>query len=197
MKNLVCFLALLIIGCTSAPNNKELPKAPYVLLKPKDIKGQLFLFGPELDTANCRADGGCDCCMDNLYFIDETHFIRRLYCVEGDDVVSGVYKITGNKVVLTYDKTAVSTEYNWKQDIEDTTANLINTKEFVVKPYEQQSYTDTLKASLCRTSLLFIAPGDDREFYGLIDKTTKPYIFMQQLKDSKILQALKVEWMKD
>ncbi|MES2628946.1 MAG: hypothetical protein V4616_08255 [Bacteroidota bacterium] len=183
MKPLTLFFITLVLLTSCSTNTPETTP-----ITPSDLTGKLFLFAPELDTASCKVYGKCDCCMDDLFFVDDTHFVRDLYCVEADDIRQGTYRLENNTVILNYDAEFVKAEYNWERDRDNTK----NAPEHLVSLRRGDRFSDTLFTSECKGSLVLMDRGSESMFYGQIDPQQKPETFKLQLQDAKIWEKLRL-----
>lgn len=89
-----------------------------------DIVGQLYFYGPELDSVTCKATGSCDCCTSNLLFLNDSAFVALDYCIGGNTYYKGTYKIDKNSITFKSDSLRVDIEDNWQIETDTTGKNL-------------------------------------------------------------------------
>ncbi len=179
--------SLLLFILTTACSPKPEPLSDFQL-SPTDLTGKLYFFAPLLDTTRCLVTGECDCCTDNLYFVNDHEFVRDLYCMEKDQIHQGKYRIENGKLILDYAANTVNAEYNWAKD-EDTTKR--KAKEHLISRFDGPTFTDTIEAQNCHGEFILFDKGKRGFFYGQIDKQQKPEAFELQLKNSRIWGELK------
>ncbi len=100
---LVLVISILLLGSchqTPQPAAADISAVP---IPPLHLSGRSYTFGPQMDTANCKAIAACDCCETNILFTDEHQFIAIFLCLFDNTYAHGRYRIEGDKVYLAFE----------------------------------------------------------------------------------------------
>jgi hypothetical protein len=138
---LVSFLVIILISCNIS-DKKILPSEnPKITNQTtNNLSGHVYLFGPGLDSTECKVSHECDCCSDDFLFLNSNDFIRISYCMADQDVQKGTYMFDKENVILKYDSIYQFTEYDSNNDTIP-----IDKYENLVKSKIGEVYFDTLK----------------------------------------------------
>jgi hypothetical protein len=75
----------------------------FLLLPSPKVKGSVFLFGPKVDSLNCKlSEAACNCCRERLIFTNDSEFIAISYCEENESFCKGKYIFYGPQVILNF-----------------------------------------------------------------------------------------------
>jgi hypothetical protein len=176
MKRAIPFIALiLMLGACRQPSpngNAALSKTDSIApVPPLHVAGQSYRFGPSIDTSTCKVQAPCDCCVTDIAFPDDKHFVAIFYCLEDNTYAHGTYRIDGDKVYLDYYPKKVD-ELTDLMANADTLAQHGDTLVSKTK-YEvgvMPHHIDTLHAFMCRGTVAFKCAGLD---YGSPETTAQ------------------------
>lgn len=180
---IILFLMVVLSFSCSNTNNENKSKDSLIFSKFK-LTGKVYFFGPRFDSIKCEIDAGCDCCSDNILFINDSNFVHISYCMDDDSYYKGKYIIHKDKVILKYDTFEVSKKTNFDNDdeVNQTTPFLITTSKSIFGE-------KTLKRFDCKKTICFII-GDEEQSYGAIDKYETLSNLTSNLKNEGIWEKL-------
>jgi hypothetical protein len=159
----------------------------------KVFSDKVYFLGPELDSSKCQIEAACDCCSDDLVFLDDSLFLVASYCESNTSYSKGKYTIKRNTLVLKYDSIQVSEDYNdynlkidtLKGGIKNDTAVYTITKgrasvvEVAISVFKSRT---VLKVGDKKTGI-FYAMESDKSLQG----------FVKTLKEEKIWEKLEMK----
>jgi hypothetical protein len=133
--------------------------------KVADFSNRLYFLAPEIDSLKCEVFAECDCCSDEICFLNNTQFIRLFYCLHNNSATSGTYKVLGNKLLLVYKGKVVTKIFD-----EDYYNKNNGTKgKYSWETASIGAYTDTISISFCNNSLKLTEKGEEI-LYGEISR---------------------------
>ena len=177
-------MVVLSFSCSNInENNKNKSKDTPIFSKFK-LTGKVYFFGPRFDSIKCEIDAGCDCCSDNILFINDSNFVHISYCMDDDTYYKGKYIIHKDKVILKYDTIEISKKTNFDSDneVNQTTPFIITNSKSIFKEI-------TLKRFDCKKTVCFII-GDKEQSYGALDKYETLSNLTSNLKNDGIWEKL-------
>lgn len=122
-KIILVFSLIMFVFCTQNENQKRERKNSKEEPKLENtFKNHLYIIGPHLDDFG-NLEMGCDCCLSEAYFVDDSKFVFGCYCLEGDDFCIGKYKVTQNGLELYFYGEMLSLEYNLSDEIDTINPN--------------------------------------------------------------------------
>jgi len=156
----------------------------------KNLAGQVYFFAPEFDSTTCEVSAACDCCTEDILFLNNSNFIHISYCLSEEQVFKGTYKIDNDKVYLKYDSLNIHIEYNWihieyNQDMKIDTIESAE-KEYIINLQKTNFDNIILTAFTCNGQVFFKTDYD----YGLLNKENSIDTYIQRLKDLDIWDKL-------
>ena len=151
-----------------------------------DFANSVYYFTSDFDSTNCKVYSACDCCSENVLFLNEHEFITISYCQGNESYFKGKYVILDNTLQLNYDSSYVLNEYNWDHEF-DTTRTIKN--EFNIKKLKCKERPKRLDIFYCREKVCLQGGLDHQEFYGVID-TLQVEDFVTKMKKEGIWQNL-------
>lgn len=86
-----------------------------------DVAGKVYIWAPEIDTANKSVTGACDCCSGEILFLNQTDCIWLDNCEGTTSVAKGKYKRSIDAIELEFGKTIASRYFNPEREV-DTNA---------------------------------------------------------------------------
>lgn len=185
------FIGFAVTFCTSksdAPEKK--PGKVYVKETMHPYAGSVFFFAPKLDKSTCEVYGDCECCWDNILFIDDYRFIRIYYCEADRNYRRGTYSIKNDSIFLIYSSIELEQEVNWDFDDEtlwDTAVPAGVT--FRTEPLEE--LMDTLAPVMCKENRRLKTGTEGDYYYGQPDIIKPLKQYLKEIKDDSI--AIKLE----
>ena len=88
-------------GIQSSSNRAEIDS--FLLLPHPEVKGSVYLFGPKMDSLNCKlSDDSCTCCRERLVFTNDSEFVSISYCEENESFCKGKYMFYGPQLILNF-----------------------------------------------------------------------------------------------
>lgn len=106
---LTAIALLLISACSQQP--KQAANIDTLALG-QGLRGQVFLYGPELDTTNGKVIAACDCCAGHYVFVNDSEVVQLDYCDASVCYRKGKYQIVGANVELQMEADLVEHLYN-------------------------------------------------------------------------------------
>ena len=70
------------------------------------LTGKIFEIGG--DKKDCKVFGECDCCISEIYFLNDNQFALFDYCTFEHILSTGTYKIVSNTLTLTFKQASVT-----------------------------------------------------------------------------------------
>lgn len=181
--------AAAITGCNEpAPAPKSKPASLPELANA--YVGKVFFFAPKLDKTTCEVYGDCECCWDNLLFIDDVRFIRIYYCDADQDYRSGTYSVRNDSIFLIYNSTELEHEQNWNYDDEDLEDSLMPGG-FTFTTESLDQLLDTIATIDCNGEKR-LKTGYDEVFFGQPDIIKPLKDYLKELKTDSIFQRLDI-----
>ncbi|MBX2907426.1 MAG: hypothetical protein KF744_15385 [Taibaiella sp.] len=86
-----------------------------------DVGGKVYIWAPEIDTANKSVTGACDCCSGEILFLNQTDCIWLDICEGTTSVAKGKYRQSVDAIELEFGKTIASRYFNPEREV-DTNA---------------------------------------------------------------------------
>lgn len=188
LNNIICSaLISVLFSCCAQIDNKQM------IIENKKIQltslaGQVYIYAPEIDTTTCKATGACDCCSGNIYFLNDSIFIKVDICESNIAYSKGVYRIKKDFVELSIDSLNIEIEYNWEKET-DTTGKVM--AEYLIKQSKTPTFTVKLTLLDCKNYICFIT-GDHQKLYVTPDKDLNVSEFIGQLKKDSIWHKLEI-----
>lgn len=144
----------------------------------------VYYFGPTIDSASAKVLAECDCCTDNILFINEKEFVAISYCMADKTVSKGNYTIQANKVILYYDGLFVNKIRNLDWD-----DNKKGKSKYSFKSEKTKSFKTILTPTVYKNKLFYIT-NDEEVSYGTIEKKSSINVFIKELKSDGLWQRL-------
>lgn len=151
----------------------EIAASPYLekpyLISEGTLTGTVFRFAPDLDTSVCQSYGECDCCTEEILFIDNNRFISIAHCIADQTIQYGSYELVDSSLMIYYGPNRISKIYDEQMD----EAGLGNKESRYIKEVEiGQKHQTELRAWSCGSSF-FLAEKTGTDAYGTLaeDKT--------------------------
>ncbi len=184
-------LALIAFSCdNSKPVRRN--SARHVEIPPANpYAGNVYFFAPKLDRYTCEVYGDCECCWDNLLFIDDYRFVRIYYCEADRDYRRGTYILRNDSVFLNYTSVEIEHELNWDWD-EDKVLDSsdINGYTFTTTPVEELQ--DTLTTVDCNGSKRFKTGKVDDVYFGQPDIIKPMSEYLKEMRQDSIDAILEI-----
>jgi hypothetical protein len=127
MKNYFC--SLFIVGLTtmvSCQNHQINNQEKTNKKNTQRLSGKIFLIGPNIDSANARSYGECDCCTSKVAFINDSEFVAINECMFNNGYYKGHYKDIEDTIKLTSDALYISAEV--AEQLSDKNIQKVNLK---------------------------------------------------------------------
>lgn len=172
MKYLVPLLLLFFAACNNPEAPKKLAPKVVVIEKEKGLEHKIFFFAPKLDRYTCEVYGDCECCWDNIVFIDELRFVRIYYCDADRRFRKGTYTERNDSIFLVYNSTQINKELNWDW-MADSIKDSGQPSGYSFTNEEVEKMGDTIVPHLCNGILRYRTLGEDSRF-GMPD-SARPY----------------------
>lgn len=165
----ILFVTLIFLACESKMNNPNSEsESKRKALTVQDISGKVFEFGPDLDPKSCEVVAECDCCSDDVVFVNDTDCYMTVYCLEENTFHKGTYTVSNDKIEMTFSGKMVS-QIDLIDTISDTIKNAA-TPGFTLKTETIGSEKITIDRLECAGKELF-SYGTDQKQYGTLSKT--------------------------
>lgn len=149
----------------------------------------VYFFAPKLDKVTCEVYGDCECCWDNIIFIDDIRFVRIYYCDADRRFRNGTYVVQNDSVFLVYNSLQVSKALNWDW-YSDTVKDKSLPTGFMYLTDTLTELGDTLASIDCIGNKR-LKTGAGTVFFGQPD-TIRPFReFLLELQQDSIPQRLK------
>lgn len=151
-----------------------------------NLANSVYYFTSNFDSTNCKVYSACDCCSENVVFLNERKFITISYCQGNEGYYKGKYVILDSTLQLNYESSYVLNEYNWDYEL-DTTGTVKN--QYNIKKLKCNEHPKRLDIFYCKENVCLKGGLEDQEFYGVID-TLQVEDLIDRMKKDGIWQNL-------
>jgi hypothetical protein len=177
-------IAILLLACNSATEDKQVVSSENIILT--SLSGEVYFYGPELDTTTCKATGECDCCSGKILFINDSVFVEIDYCEGNTGYCKGHYYLNKGDVIMKIDSLHVNQEYNWEKE---TDTNKTAPDYFITKSKED-TYTHKISSLKCNNNIAF---KDSEGYFYAPNEETDILEIIEALKTDDIWQKLEMK----
>ncbi len=195
--SIIVLIAIIMMACnctnkqeataaSSTEKTQETKTIKRKALPPKSsLKGQLYLFAPELNTADCSAAGSCDCCSWNILFPSDTSFVMIDYCEASYTYFKGTYTFDNTLLTLNFSNRSVEKTFNE----ESITTHKEPTYIYNVNTVDSSKMTFIKQH--CNREPIFKGNNGYAD-YGVIDKKRSLKKLLRSMKEDGVWQKLQL-----
>jgi len=181
--------ALVLCSC----NSKTEEKPPVSIEKKVEstitLSGSSYFFAPLFDAEKCEGIAECDCCSSNILFLDDKHFIAMYPCESDESIFRGTYRVSKDKVILSYDTLQVDREYIWNKEVDaDTTGTL--KPQYTIDVTSRPATTQMLTIKHCADKLYVTTSEGEEISYGVVDTRYSLNQQIQMLKKEGLWEKI-------
>lgn len=156
---IILITSLILFSCKTE-NKKNMERGEI------DFANTVYYFTSNFDSTNCKVFSACDCCSENIVFLNESEFITISYCLGNEGYFKGNYVILDSTLQLNFNKFYVLNEYNWEYEL-DTTGTIKN--QYNIKKLKCDERPKRLDIFFCKKEVCLKGRHENQEYYGVID----------------------------
>ncbi|MES2629581.1 MAG: hypothetical protein V4616_11485 [Bacteroidota bacterium] len=197
IRKAILYTSLLLITLASACTGTDPVKETSTTPEQKDsiaaapYAGKVFFFAPKLDQVTCEVFGDCDCCWDNVLFIDDYRFVRIYYCESDKTYRRGTYTVRNDSVFLVYNSIEIGRELNWDYE-EELIPDSTLPYGFSVSTDTIEDLVDTLFPVLCGDQKRLKTISEEEAYFGQPDIIRPLKDYLKELQDDSIIARLSI-----
>lgn len=175
----ILFISLILFACdTENKNNKERHEAGFA--------NSVYYFTSNFDSTNCKVYSACDCCSENVVFLNESEFVTISYCQGNEGYFKGKYVILDSTLQLNFNSSYVLNEYNWEYEL-DTTGTVKN--QYTIKKMKSNERPKRLNIFYCKKQVCLKGSVEGEGYFGVLD-TLQVIDIVARMKKDGIWQNL-------
>jgi len=156
---------------------------------PMKLTGQLYYVAPDIDPKDGHLSGACDCCSQNVAFLNDSEYVSVNYCEGDESYMKGKYKIKDKVVVFTTDGILVDREINWEKEL-DTLHRDLPDFHVSIGRVKSESYR---WIQFERNGKLYFKTNEKEISYASVDPNLKLDRFVKGLKTDSLWYKLGME----
>ena len=139
---------------------KEINAPQQITFTTDHLKEKVFSEGASYHfTDSCDFNFECDCCAGNLVFNADLTFYYTFKCIGDETFCPGNYEIKADRLLLHYNGSVITKEYNWENDIDSTSIDFF-WKDTIIDPWTNKYFIQ-----LCNKKIKLI--DDKKENVGI------------------------------
>ncbi len=139
---------------------------------------KVYYFGPEIDSITCRINAECDCCTDDIVFLNQKEFVKVSYCMADKSVSRGTYQASGDKLILKYKGIFISRNIDMEWESKHQSSKKIK---YNWETHKVNTFSDTMIKISCKQTVIYKYEGEEI-LYGRLDEKTRADKFVTTLK---------------